>query len=538
MRKGAKTSNEASERSRPAKVLGEGILSIPLIARLTKPPRRLSIESYFRMLNPHSILTEEDLSSIRGRYGFLNEVQLRLLFLNERADTVSEGCICMYMIYFECGLRLPIPPFLIQSMHHYQLAISQLMPNGMGVFLGMIVITEEAGVELSVDDILALYYPQENSKDRMNEKSLGALANAFYPLWGHLSKELKKPPPKALLFEQKLEQLLAQPCREWDEINVPERLRASSLWKDFIELKTGIIKRIPPWVDWPFVIRGALRRLFGTPLFIEPLSDEEALIAELALDTMNVDFPNPKDLLAKKKAQKEAAKAAATEKGAQANRMTEPPPLPVIESSLEPPTMHVQSPGKKQKANEKPKRKILAKKKKMSNASTSETDVDLRSSKECGEKLLDIERKFEDVKASANELIAELQTVNQSVKEGTDMMKVMVDRYDEATVKIKTLEESLQQKEADNSVLARIIDAYERATLKARYDLLKEYKQGLLVDADVEEEIELYEDSLAEAGASSSAPVDVDVPVLNEPEPAEVEPPSNVDPLEDRETRQ
>ncbi|GMN55245.1 hypothetical protein TIFTF001_024374 [Ficus carica] len=56
-------------------------------------------------------------------------------------------------------------------------------------------------------------------------------------------------------------------------------------------------------------VERALMRLFGTPLFIEPLSDEEALIAELALDTMSVEFPNPKDLLAKKKAQKKAAKA-------------------------------------------------------------------------------------------------------------------------------------------------------------------------------------------------------------------------------------
>ena len=158
--------------------------------------------------------------------------------------------------------------------------------------------------------------------------------------------------------------------------------------------------------------------------------------------------------------------------------------------------------------------------------------------RERGEKLLDIERKFEDIKASANGLIAELQTVNWSMKEEVDMMKVMVDRYDEATAKIKTLEESLKQKEVDNSVLvARIVDAYERATLKAHYDILKELKQGLFVDADVKEEIEMYEDFLTEARASSSAPVDVVVPTSNEPELVPVEPLSSVDPSEDHETR-
>ena len=35
---------------------------------------------------------------------------------------------------------------------------------------------------------------------------------------------------------------------------------------------------------------------------------------------------------------------------------------------------------------------------------------------------------------------------------------------------------------------------------------MKEYKQGLLVDTDVEEEIELYKESIAEAKAPTSGP--------------------------------
>ena len=218
--RGAETSSEAAERNRAATTSGEEILSIPPIARLTRPPRRLSVESFLRTSNPRSVLTEEDLADIRGRFGFPNEVQLRLPFKDERADTVSEGWICLYTIYFECGLRLPLPPLLIQCMHHYQLAIPQLMPNGMRVFLGLIVLADEASIELTVDDVLAIYYPQENSKDHgrysmyprrkkqvvgemknadrywqdhyffmhVNEKSMGGLANAYYPLWGTLRK--------------------------------------------------------------------------------------------------------------------------------------------------------------------------------------------------------------------------------------------------------------------------------------------------------------------------------------------------------------
>ncbi|GMN73404.1 hypothetical protein TIFTF001_052172 [Ficus carica] len=328
---------------------------------------------------------------------------------NERADTVSEGWICMYTIYFKCGLRLPLPPLLIQCMHHYQLAIPQLMPNGMRVFLGLIVLAGEAGIELYVDDILAIYYPQENSKDKgrylmhprrkkqvvremknanrywqdhyffmhVNEKSMGGLANAFYPLWGTLRKELKKPPPKALLFEEKVERLLALPNREWDDIHTPERLRASSLWKDFVEIPSGIVKRVPSWVNWSFVIRGALKRLFGTPLFIDALIDEEALIAEFALDTMSVVFPSPKELLAQKKAAREVAKAAAAAT-VNAGKAKEPVPLPVLESSPEPPVKPASPPAKKRKAVERERLKIPAKRSKKSKVGTPEMDVEPR----------------------------------------------------------------------------------------------------------------------------------------------------------------
>ncbi|GMN23845.1 hypothetical protein TIFTF001_049104 [Ficus carica] len=416
----------------------------------------------------------------------------------------------------------------------------------------------------------------------VNEKSMGGLANTFYPLWGILHKKSNKPPSKALLFEEKLERLLALPNREWDEINVPKRFRASSLWKDIIEISSGIVKRVPSWVDWPFVIRGALRKLFGTPLFIEPLTDEEALITDLALDTMSVEFPNPKDLLAKKKAQKEAEMAVAAAAAASSARGNEPPPLPVIESSPDPPrkkSSKAASPetnvelGKSKQDVQRigvnlPPGTSLLQDRKLSVEIMRQlfSDVDLETinsgrvpnhvddllwdslkqrnlikeledenkrleelDKERGEKLLVIEENFKDVKASADGLIGELKTVTQSSKEMTDMMKVMVERFDEAQVRIKSLK-------ADNSALvAKIVDAYEKATFKVRYDLLMEYKQGLLVDADVDDEIELHED---EAGCSLSAPADVIVPASNEQGPSGVEPPINADPSEDRETRQ
>lgn len=49
--------------------------------------------------------------------------------------------------------------------------------------------------------------------------------------------------------------------------------------------------------------------------------------------------------------------------------------------------------------------------------------------KERAENLPDIKRKFKNVQASANNLIMELQTLNQTTKEGAEMMKIMVNRF-------------------------------------------------------------------------------------------------------------
>ena len=73
--------------------------------------------------------------------------------------------------------------------------------------------------------------------------------------------------------------------------------------------------------------------------------------------------------------------------------------------------------------------------------------------------------------------------------------------------------------------------------MKARYNLLKEYKQGLLVDAEVDEEIELYEESFNEAGCSSAAPANRAMPASSEQGPIGDVPHIDVNPSEDREMR-
>ena len=109
------------------------------------------------------------------------------------------------------------------------------------------------------------------------------------------------------------------------------------------------------------MIRGMLRRLFDTLLFIEPLTDEEALIAELVLDTMKIDFPTPKELLIRKQEKNKAAKAAAVAKVAEVVLGLVPPPFPIIKSSPKPSFVPEQPPAKKQNTGEEEGKKMPGK---------------------------------------------------------------------------------------------------------------------------------------------------------------------------------
>ncbi|GMN21892.1 hypothetical protein TIFTF001_043425 [Ficus carica] len=145
-----------------------------------------------------------------------------------------------------------------------------------------------------------------------------------------------------------------------------------------------------------------------------------------------------------------------------------------------------------------------------------------------GEKLLDIKRKFGDVKAGADGLMSELQKSMDVAREGTSAIETLVKRFDEGQARIKSLE-------AENAALAtQIMDAFENATLKARYDVLKDYKVGLLDEAQIDEEIEMFEEDYPDEVRSLSS---VHASASTEAEPADVEPPAQTNPSEDREAR-
>ena len=173
-------------------------------------------------------------------------------------------------------------------------------------------------------------------------------------------------------------------------------------------------------------------------------------------------------------------------------------------------------------------------------------------------KLVDIERKFKDVKASSENLAAELRSSLKSMEEGTETTKVIVGQFEEAQARIRALEADKASLEAKNSTLAaekevlaaakasleeRLLDVHERSTLKARYEVLKQHKQGSLVDAEVDDEIEMYETLIEPENPSSTPNIEPPVQANVEVQPSarasgEAEPAVQEEVTQDRNVRE
>ncbi|GMN27509.1 hypothetical protein TIFTF001_044133 [Ficus carica] len=415
---GAGTSNEASERSRPATTSGEDLLSIPPVARLTEPPR---VDMVFRT---------------RSNFVCHSRVSERIPFPKD--GSVFDAEWDEGFLGIDCAVR--------RSEHR---AISRRCARD-------ILSSRKFERSWTVLDVPA----EEEASSWRDEERRQILAGS---LLLHACKELKKPPPKALLFEEKLERLLALPSREWDDIQVPKRLRASSLWKDFVELPSGIPKRVPSWPSSPPVKK---RKVVEKPKRKVPAKRNKKLkvpIPETDVEgpRVKVDLPPRVSILQDRQTSVDIARQLFSD--ADAEIMKQGPPQSHMDDIMwETMKINVRTMGLFYRMSD----KVAEQRDRLKDL----VEKDIAR----GEKLLDIERKFGDVKAGAEGLMFELQKSMDVAREGTSAMETLVKRFDEAQAKIKSLE-------VENAALAtQIMDAFENATFKARYDILKDYKAGLL----------------------------------------------------------
>ncbi|GMN46098.1 hypothetical protein TIFTF001_015278 [Ficus carica] len=303
----------------------------------------------------------------------------------------------------------------------------------------------------------------------VNEKSLGALVIAFYPPWGPLLKELRKPLPKCFCSRQS--------------------------WNDYLPSQIESVMRSTYHINLD-------NRAFGGILSKshQPLFDEETLVIELALDMMRIDFPSPNELFARNRVEKEAAKAA---KAVKADRKEEEAD---IEVNLPPGTSLLEN------------KKLIVQ---LIRQLFTNADMDLVSDSQIQDHF--DEFSWDGVKCILRGMGLIYYSTNKAVerregiKEHTAIDQVQAEKPLDIQRKSKEVCVIVEDLAKEFQMLDQT--AKDRAKI-ARNELLKEYKQGLLIEGDVDQEIELCEESLAEAEASTfAAKMNVKLPASAVSEP-------------------
>ena len=82
-------------------------------------------------------LDAETLSRFKDRFQFPDRVRVRLPSEEERACHFFPGEVCFYEAAFLCGLRLPVHPFIMELLSHFDIASRQLMPNSWRIVVSL-----------------------------------------------------------------------------------------------------------------------------------------------------------------------------------------------------------------------------------------------------------------------------------------------------------------------------------------------------------------------------------------------------------------
>ncbi|KAG7578906.1 hypothetical protein ISN45_Aa03g030710 [Arabidopsis thaliana x Arabidopsis arenosa] len=87
-----------------------------------------------------TLCTEDSLRDLKARFGFSEEVELRLPTPNERADDPPEGFFTLYEgFFYHCYLWLPIPRPILAFLWSYKIALSQITTRGLRHLIGILV---------------------------------------------------------------------------------------------------------------------------------------------------------------------------------------------------------------------------------------------------------------------------------------------------------------------------------------------------------------------------------------------------------------
>ncbi|KAL2542252.1 Uncharacterized protein Adt_03230 [Abeliophyllum distichum] len=142
--------------------------------REASDPYRADVVRWAAMDVP-SIMKEEDLTRLREEYMIPEDIELILPGPNERACFPRRGCTSLHLNAFVSGIRLPLHPMFRRILRAYDLAPTQVAPNGWSQMVGGMYLwfRHSFGMEMPLHVFQSVYQPRKLPRKKGKEEEVG-----------------------------------------------------------------------------------------------------------------------------------------------------------------------------------------------------------------------------------------------------------------------------------------------------------------------------------------------------------------------------
>ncbi|KAL2498059.1 Uncharacterized protein Adt_23609 [Abeliophyllum distichum] len=142
--------------------------------REASDPYRADVVRWAAMDVP-SIMKEEDLTRLREEYRIPEDIELILPGPNERACFPRLGCTALHLNAFVSGMRLPLHPMFRRILRAYDLAPTQVAPNGWNQMVGSMYLwfRHSFGMEMPLHVFQSVYQPRKLPRKKGKEEEVG-----------------------------------------------------------------------------------------------------------------------------------------------------------------------------------------------------------------------------------------------------------------------------------------------------------------------------------------------------------------------------
>ena len=155
--------------SSSASTAGVGIdtaTSVPFFVPSSSRPSVSATPQTFHALKEKCSLKVDTFNRFRDTFQFPEETKVRLPRKGKKACAFAHGEVCFYEVAFLCGLRFPVHPFIMEFLHHLNIASGQLMPNSWRIVISCMVIwmTIADRDMITLNEFVHLYHLKESKE--------------------------------------------------------------------------------------------------------------------------------------------------------------------------------------------------------------------------------------------------------------------------------------------------------------------------------------------------------------------------------------